>query len=50
MSEVCYCALLCCRTVNGKTFYGIAKEKEAAAQEFEERINAGENAGLVESR
>jgi uncharacterized protein YegL len=37
-------------SVNGKTYYGIAKEKEEAAKEFEERISAGENAGLVESR
>ena len=36
--------------MNGKTYYGIAKEKEEAAKEFEERISAGENAGLVESR
>ena len=39
-----------CRSVNERTFYGVAKEKERAAQEFEERISAGENAGLVESR
>ena len=44
------CTLVCCRSVNGKTYYGIAKEKEEAAKEFEERISAGENAGLVESR
>ena len=36
--------------MNGRTFYGVAKEKEEAAKEFEDRINAGENAGLVESR
>lgn len=36
--------------MNGKTYYGVAKEKAKAEQEFEERINAGENAGLVQSR
>ena len=36
--------------MNGKIFYGIAKEKERAAEEFEDRISAGENTGLVESR
>lgn len=38
------------RSVNGRTYYGVAKEKEAAAIEFESRLNAGENVGLVESR
>lgn len=39
-----------CRSVNGRTFYGVAKEKNEAAEEFQERIMAGENVGLVESR
>ena len=39
-----------CRSVDGRTYYGVAKEKEAAATEFESRLNAGENVGLVESR
>lgn len=38
------------RSVNGRTFYGVAKEKKEAAEEFQERIMAGENVGLVESR
>ena len=38
------------RSVNGRTYYGVAKEKAEAEQEFEERISAGENAGLVQSR
>ena len=44
--------MLCCtcRSVNGRTFYGVAKEKEEAAKEFEDRISAGENVGLVEAR
>jgi hypothetical protein len=37
-------------SVNGRTYYGVAKEKAEAEQEFEERISAGENAGLVQSR
>ena len=41
---------MCRRSVNGRTFYGVAKEKEEAEQEFEQRISAGENAGLVQSR
>ena len=32
------------------TYYGVAKEKEEALNEFEDRISAGENVGLVESR
>ena len=38
------------RTVNGRTYLGVAKGKEEAAQEFEEQQQAGENVGLVESR
>ena len=39
-----------CRTVNGSTYHGVAKEKARAAQEFQDRLQAGENVGLVESR
>ena len=38
------------RLVNNKTFRGVAKEKEAAAVEFQDRQEAGQNVGLVESR
>ena len=38
------------RSVNGRTYYGVAKESEEARQEFENRISAGENTGLVQSR
>ena len=38
------------RTVNGSTYIGMAEEKEKATQDFEQRQNAGENVGLVESR
>ena len=38
------------RTVNGTTYYGIVKGKDEAAEEFEQRQQAGENVGLVESR
>jgi len=36
--------------VNGSTYHGVAKEKARAAQEFQDRLQAGENVGLVESR
>lgn len=39
-----------CRIVNGTTYVGVAEEKERAEEEFENRQNAGENVGLVESR
>ena len=38
------------RIVNNKTSYGVAKEKEAAAREYEVHQQAGQNAGLVQSR
>ena len=45
-----HCAACVFRLVNDKTFHGIAKEKEAAAVEFQDRQEAGQNVGLVESR
>ncbi len=38
------------RTVNGTTYIGIARDRENATKEFEQRQDAGENVGLVESR
>ena len=38
------------RNVNGTTFIGVAKDKESAGEEFEQRQQSGENVGLVESR
>ena len=38
------------RTVNGRTYYGVANAKARAAQEFQDRLQAGENVGLVEAR
>ena len=39
-----------CRTVNDRTYHGVAKEKAIANAVFEDRLQAGENVGLVESR
>ena len=36
--------------MNGTTYHGVAEERARAAQEFENRQQAGENVGLVESR
>ena len=38
------------RSVGGREYYGVAKEKAAAREEYENRSNSGENVGLVESR
>ena len=39
-----------CRRVGGKEYYGEAKEKAKARQEYSTRSGSGENVGLVESR
>ena len=36
--------------MNGTTYHGVAEERARAVQEFENRQQAGENVGLVESR
>ncbi len=36
--------------VNETTYNGVAKEKEEAREEFDDRVSAGQNVGLVESR
>ncbi len=36
--------------VNGKTYFGVAEEKEKAAQQYEVHQQAGDNVGLVEAR
>ena len=38
------------RIVNDTTFIGVAEEKRRASEEFDQRQQAGENVGLVESR
>ena len=38
------------RRVGGKEYYGEAKEKAKARQEYTTRSGSGENVGLVESR
>ena len=45
-----YCQIIFDRTINGTTYYGIVKGKAEAQQEFDQRLQAGENVGLVESR
>ena len=45
-----FLVILTCRTVNGSTYHGVAKERARAAQEFQDRLQAGENVGLVEAR
>ena len=47
MADIWQCIF---RIVNDKVFHGVAKEKEAAATEFDQRQDAGQNVGLVESR
>ena len=37
------------RIINGTIYYGVVKGKAEAAQEFDQRQQAGENVGLVES-
>ena len=45
-----YVYFLSDRRVGGQEYYGVAKEKAAAREEYEDRVNSGENVGLVESR
>ena len=39
-----------CRSADNKFYYGLATEKQEAAEQFEARQEAGENVGLVEAR
>ena len=48
--SMAYNFTILCRMINGTTYYGIVKGKEEAQREFEQRQQAGENVGLVESR
>ena len=42
--------IVTCRSVGGREYYGVAKEKAKARQEYKDRTSSGENVGLVESR